>query len=162
MRSEHAGFTLIELMAAVAVLAVLLTLGLPSFEDFIRRLRLSGAMGDLIGDLNLARGEAIKRNARVLVCPKSAASDTCAPNMNWTNGWIVCYDANADDICDPNPLRIRSRLHSTLTLNSPVMSVRFNSIGAANVAAIFTLSGTWSGSTPRTGEVMTSGLIRSY
>jgi type IV fimbrial biogenesis protein FimT len=81
-RGAHAkrGFTLIELMIAVAVLAVVLTLGAPSFVDFIRSNRLKSASFDLVVSLNYARSEAIKRSTDATVTPAGGG---------WSDGWSV-------------------------------------------------------------------------
>jgi prepilin-type N-terminal cleavage/methylation domain-containing protein len=59
------GLTLVELMIAIAVLAVLATLALPSFEDHLARRRVEGLAQGLRADLDLARSEAVQRNEAV-------------------------------------------------------------------------------------------------
>lgn len=73
MRREQA-FTLIELMIAIAVVAVLLVLAAPSFRDFILTQRLKGVSAQLISDLQFARSEAASRGQAVSVRVLSAAS----------------------------------------------------------------------------------------
>lgn len=74
------GFTLIELLIAVAVLAIVMTLGAPSFADFIRSNRLKSAAFDLVVSLNYTRSEAIKRNADAALTPAAGG---------WDAGWSV-------------------------------------------------------------------------
>lgn len=74
------GFTLIELFIALAVLAVILTMGAPAFGDFIRSNRLKTAAFDLVVSLNYARSEAIKRNGDATVTPAAGG---------WDAGWSV-------------------------------------------------------------------------
>ena len=66
MRSLR-GFTLIELMVTIAVLAVLMTLAAPSFSDFFQRYRLRGAADEVASLLVTARTEAMTRNRDVAV-----------------------------------------------------------------------------------------------
>src|SRR4051812_42476202 len=101
-RISVSGLTIFELVVSMAVAAILAALALPSFAEFVDDQRLRGVATELMSDLNLARGEAIKRNARVLVCPKAGKSDNfCAANLkNWKQGWVVCYDVDADGKCD--------------------------------------------------------------
>lgn len=88
------GFTLIELMVGVAVLAIALGAGVPSMSEFIKNSRLAAHTNDLLTSLHLARTEAIKRNARVTLC-KSADAATCstAAGTGWQIGWMVFADA---------------------------------------------------------------------
>lgn len=73
----HTGFTLIEMIATVAVLAVLVTVGIPSFEETIDKRRLTGAAEQLQTDLQYARSEAIKRNGNVFVSFIASGSNWC-------------------------------------------------------------------------------------
>ncbi len=159
------GFTILELMVVVAVVAIFAAIAAPSFTEFGRESKLRSKSGELSSDLNFARLEAIKRNARVLVCPKSASGNTCLTTTNWQNGWVVCYDADFDDTCDasaatdPNPLKVGATTDAALRLNSTVSLIRFNPVGTSNGAAVLTLSGTWTNSTTRVASVAGTGYI---
>ena len=85
------GFTLIELLVTVSVLAVLLAMGVPSFQGMLGSNTLTSQTNDLVSSLNLARSEAIRRGTRVTVCKSSDAS-SCATTGNWTQGWITFVD----------------------------------------------------------------------
>ena len=85
------GFTLLELMVAVAVLSILVGLGVPAFNDTIRNNQLAAAGSDLISALTLARSEALKRSIRVSVCA-AEDQDNCATGTDWSKGWIVFTD----------------------------------------------------------------------
>jgi len=81
MRQNKAnGFTLIELMVTIVILAILTTAGLPSFQSFITGQRVKSASFDIMSSLIFARSEAIKRNANVTITPS---------NNNWQYGWTV-------------------------------------------------------------------------
>ena len=81
------GFTLVELMVALSVLAVLMMMAVPSFRDAGLPSQLRSVANALVGATQLARSEAIKRNAVVTLCvsPDGAACGT----GNWQQGWIV-------------------------------------------------------------------------
>ena len=87
---QQKGFTLLELMATIAVLAVLLGIGVPSFTEMVRNNRLSAQTNDFVAALNLARSEAVKRGLKVSVCP--GVNDTCSGATDWNAGILVFTD----------------------------------------------------------------------
>src|ERR1700746_2558911 len=87
------GFTLVELMVAIAVLAVLLVLAAPSFTNASLPSKLRSLANSLRGASQLARSEAIKRDAVVTLCV-SANGATCGAG-NWSQGWIVTTGGGA-------------------------------------------------------------------
>jgi len=169
------GFTILELVIGVAIAAILTMVAAPSLRDLANEMRLRSMSSQVVSDLNFARLEAVKRNARVLVCAKAAATDTCAATANWQNGWLVCYDVDSDNACDAtsatdsNPMKVAGTLNATLTLNltdeldNPITTpIRFNPVGTANSAAKLTLQGTWTGTgKTRTAHVAGTGYITS-
>ena len=80
MQRKIRGFTLIELMVTVAVLAVLASLAAPSFRQMLAAQRVRTTGYDMVGDLVLARSEAIKRGENVTITPVVS---------NWALGWSV-------------------------------------------------------------------------
>lgn len=70
------GFTIVELMTALAVAAVLMMIAVPSFSNMINSNRLTTAANAMIGALNSARMEAVKRNGSVQFCSNVAATNT--------------------------------------------------------------------------------------
>ncbi|NKN33656.1 GspH/FimT family pseudopilin [Marichromatium bheemlicum] len=93
------GFTLIELLMTVAISAVVLMLGVPSFTSVIRNMQISTHTNDVLAALHLARSEAIKRGERVVVC-KSADGASCTTSDGFEQGWIVFVDADDDATVD--------------------------------------------------------------
>lgn len=61
----HSGFSLVELIVGMAILAMLMALGLPQYATFISNARLRTTAEGINNGLNLARAEAVKRNSRV-------------------------------------------------------------------------------------------------
>ena len=94
-KSKEQGFTLIELMISIALLAILLGLAAPSYRSFITSNRLTAQANELVGDLTLARNEAASRSRKVQVCIASSSSTdasnaSCAGSGNdWSAGWII-------------------------------------------------------------------------
>jgi type IV fimbrial biogenesis protein FimT len=86
------GFSLLELMTALAVVGILLGVAGPGLANFVEASRLSGSSRDLVVDFSLARNEAAMRGQRVTVCTSSDGA-TCA-NDSWENGRLVFVDNN--------------------------------------------------------------------
>lgn len=78
---RQAAFTLIEMMMAIAVMAVLLAVAVPSFTGIIRSQRVKTAAFDLQSSLVYARSEAIKRSSNVDLVPVSTS--------DWASGWSI-------------------------------------------------------------------------
>lgn len=101
--SQAHGFTIIELMVVVSILAILVALALPSFTPLIERWRVQQAVKGLESTLYFARAEAIKRGGSVTVSKHPTGTDGCllAPgNANWDCGWFVFADTNGSGILD--------------------------------------------------------------
>lgn len=94
---RQSGFTLIELMVTISVLAILLGVGVPSFQATIQGNRISTSANDLVAALQFARSEAVRRGVNVTVC---SSNDQATCSGAWSDGWIVRAPG------EPNPLRI--------------------------------------------------------
>lgn len=90
-RYGNSGFTVIEMMIAIALLAVILTTAVPAMGRFFEQQRLTAASNHLVTHLQFARSEAIKRNNFVAACPSSDGLG-CTGGNRWEDGWIVYLD----------------------------------------------------------------------
>lgn len=125
----------------MAVAAILVAVAVPNMRTFIQNGRLNTQTNDLIGDLNLARSEAIKRRAFVGVC-KSTNGTTCAGGGNWRNGRAVFVGTAVNGAWQANDtiLRFREPLASVAdTLNTAMVDpIIFSANGTPGAAGTFT------------------------
>lgn len=94
------GFTLVELMITILVLAILLTIGVPSFQTMIQNNRLTSQVNEFISSLLYARSEAVRRNVNVIVCATTDGSSCGGAGTNWETGWITFADIDDDGVID--------------------------------------------------------------
>lgn len=154
---QNHGFTLVELMITVAIAAIVMTIGIPSFRDTIRENRLTTYNNQFITALNLARSEAINLGLTVTLC--SSDGVTCKTG-GYQQGWIVFRNrsgganpANAAAI-----IRVFEQLPEGMTLTGSVDSVSFTSLGITSTAGTWNLCKDGKG---RGVEVTALGRIRS-
>jgi len=76
------GFTIIELMITVLLVAILLSIGIPSFASIFKQNRLAAQANTILSSVNYARAETINQNQNVVIAPNSAGT-------NWSGGWSV-------------------------------------------------------------------------
>lgn len=97
---KNNGFTVIELMLTIAVIAVVATLAIPSFQTMIMNNRLSSQVNEITSLVSFARSEASKRpDARITLCPSNDGA-TCSGGAPWETGWIAMLDVDGDQTVD--------------------------------------------------------------
>ena len=106
MRKEN-GFTLIELMIAVGLTGLLLSMAVPALDIFVSNARQTGAINDFVSSLHQARSTAVTTNARVTICPSSNGTNCEA--VGWNSGWIVFGDPDSDRNVDMDETIIASQ-----------------------------------------------------
>jgi type IV fimbrial biogenesis protein FimT len=142
--SGQGGFTLVELLITLAVAAVLMAIAVPSFRNLTMSNRLSTSANEVVGAIQTARMEAIKRNARTQLCGSSeegngadALGSACgtAPGSVWAN-----------TAADPVLVRQSAlSLSDALTLKGDMTALRFTAQGIAHATT---------SATPYTGAVV--------
>lgn len=128
------GFTLIELMVTIAVLAILLTLAAPSFATLLRQWRLTSAAETLAGDLRLARSTAIRTSRPVTLCARNG--DECGAGGNWaTSGWLMFSDLNDNGLLNAGePLIVQRGPQSGIASINRASPLRFRNNGSLSGA----------------------------
>lgn len=122
-RPLQAGFTLLELIVTVTVLAVLLGVGIPSFNSTIASSQLTSQANRILTALNAARMEAVKRNTQAIIC--TSANGTACNGTSWASGWLIFMDANKNETLDdgePIFAKAEAMTNVSATGNAPVAS----------------------------------------
>ena len=134
--SRERGFTLVELMVVIAVVAILITVAVPGFQQATLNSRLTSYANELAASSALARGEAIKRNAPVSLC--SSNNGTTCTSTEWHQGWILRIDS------DSSVLRRMQGLDSSFNINTTsdgVVTFSATSVNTETACFEFTRSG---------------------
>lgn len=145
------GFTLVELLVAIAVFLVLITLAVPAFTRTIQSSKADTEVGDLQRAINFARLEAINRGVTTRLRPTAGGSV-------WTDELAV-YDSTGNPA---NVLRVVPAMSSgaTLTLPSGVTALDFNNLGGLAAPATAVVIGYTLGTQSRTLNVCLNGRIQ--
>lgn len=164
--NRYSGFTLVEMMIAMVVLAILITVGAPAFTKMIKDNRILGDSYALRAALDGARSEAIAQRSSVTFC-RSSNGSTCTGN--WNQGYIAFQDRDGngvrDDVNDPNELYISKVIDTdtvTIAYSNAANRVNFDSQGyARGFQGTFTFCDD-RGAPDARGVIVTSGgLVRS-
>lgn len=125
------GFTLIELLVTLSIAAIMLTIAVPNFRNFLLNTRISSQTNDFVLALASAKSEAVKRGVTVTVCSR-ATDATCAASTTWDSGWLVFVDNNGGGTVDGADvvLQVRAPLEGSNTLRAGIRQrVTFQNTG---------------------------------
>ncbi|EXI68727.1 MAG: Verru_Chthon cassette protein D [Candidatus Accumulibacter adjunctus] len=146
--NAHRGFSLIELIVGIVILGVLMAMAVPRFSDWLRNARIRSSAEAIQNGLQLARAEAVRRNATVRFQLVSAIDDTCALATTGPH-WVVSMDNPAgqcatapSDTAAPRIIQMRNRAEGSqqTQVAAGQSAFVFNGLGrlipvpAANVA----------------------------
>jgi type IV fimbrial biogenesis protein FimT len=96
------GFTLVELAITIVVLSVLMAMAAPLFIGMTNGNRLTSNANEVVTAMQIARSEAVRRNARTSFC--QSTNGTSCSNVSPWQGWLVFADANGDNIVDADEI----------------------------------------------------------
>ena len=142
------GFTLVELMVVVALLAIMASIAIPSFQTLILNNRLSNATNALLTGLQLARSEAVTNRTAITVCGANTSHNACANSSNWSNGALILQGTT---LIRSIPLDLAG-----VTVSSTANNLTYNSNGTTT-AATLTVSDSRGASSARTITVNVIG-----
>ena len=83
------GFTLIELMVVIGIIAIITVIGVPSFRTLIADNRLASTSNNILGALQIARSEAVTQRTVVKVCGTNAGNTACGNSTDWSSGVLI-------------------------------------------------------------------------
>jgi len=164
---RQSGFTLIELMVTIAVVAIAITLSTP-FSNVYKQNRVTTQVHEFVAALNLARSEAITRGNSVSICisgltdPSKCSTDTVNQNdppLSWENGWLVFSDANGNCTIDGTDLVLHhhKQLANKFSLQQTNSTcIQYNSNGVAP-----TTNGVWTLCDPSASDTYKRGVFVS-
>jgi type IV fimbrial biogenesis protein FimT len=89
------GFSMIELLVTITIVAILFGIGIPSYRYVTNSNRATSEVNGLLADLQFARSEALKEGQTVTVCPSKDGA-TCLSSNVWNTGWIVFQDPDGN------------------------------------------------------------------
>ncbi len=131
---HNRGFTLLEALVVLALLAVLLSLAAPSLQSLRHKHQMQSHAEQLQSSLLLARSEALRRQQRVTLCVRASATHAgpeCATAGTWAQGWVVFVDGNDSGHRElaETVLQVQEALPEFLTLQGNATVDRYISYG---------------------------------
>lgn len=134
------GFTLIELMVVMAIVAIMATLAAPSFKAMIQSSAMSSAVNTFMADMRFARSESIRRGGGVVMCASTNAESSaarCNGGSGWESGWIVFHDLNNGNTRTNNEplLRVQGPITSVNTIEAEQTTIfKFTATGRLSLS----------------------------
>ncbi len=141
IRQHAGGYSLYELIITVSIVALVLSLGVPSFGKILADHRLKVEVDAIFHAIHLARKESIVRRRAVTLCP-SHDGQNCAAGFDWSAGWIMFVNRDRDapatrDADEPLLQRFSVSSHNQVTANRRSFSFRTTALRATNGTLIF-------------------------
>ena len=160
---KFSGYTLLEVLVVLAIVAILMAVAAPGLSNFIQNDRLVTQINTLTGHMAYARSEAVKRSQQVAVCVSSNGT-SCTGGTNWETGWIIYVDEDngGSFTAGEEILRAHETLegNNTLTPGGIGTEVTYDYRGYVTAASVGTFTLCDSRSEGRAIAISTTGRVR--
>lgn len=148
------GFTMLELLVTMSILAISVTIAAPSFTNLIKETRTRAQVRDMVAALEIARSNAVMRRHTVTVCSSTNGAACAGSSTSWASGWIVL------DTVDNALLQAFPALTGGTTVTTAVTGVTFDAYGEIATSTQLTLRPNGcTGTDARLIDVVSTGLV---
>ena len=160
---KNSGFTLLELIVTVALIAIVTAIAVPGMRAFSQNDRLITNINTLIGHLAYARSEAVKRSQQVSICVSN--NTTGCTGGNWQDGWIVYIDADGNNSHSAGEeiLRVNQAFAVTNTVTTTIgnqITYDYRGFASAGAGGSLLLCDGRSGPYGKTVNISATGRVR--
>ena len=141
------GISLLEFLVAVSIMAIIASYAVPSISSWFVSLDVERAANQLVGFVNLARGEALRRGYGVTLCGGDFVSGTittsgCSSDGSWNNGLLLFQDINSNGVYNGGNEKIKSAIFAKdVLVLAPSPALFFNNV-AENGNQLFCIAKT--------------------
>ncbi len=141
IRRTAGGYSLYELIITIGMVALVMSLGVPSFGRMLADQRLKVEVDAIFHAVHLARKESVVRRRAVTLCP-SPDGQNCEPGFDWSYGWIMFVNLDRDapaarDVDEPVLQQYSVSSHNQVVANRGSFSFRTTALRATNGTFIF-------------------------
>ena len=143
-RRSQRGFTLPEMLVVMVVVGVMLGVAVPAYRDVIARNRITARMNELVGAMQLARSESVRRGIDVSLCAvETGAKCGLGTSGSWATGWaIIAENAGgtdgtqdaADEVVSRNDVEMEGLSYYSAAKAAAVKAITFRPSGATRLA----------------------------
>jgi len=160
----NSGFTLLELLVTVSILAIVLSLSAPGMRSLVTGQELRSKANLLTSTLAYARNEAVSRVATISVCGSNGAG-ACSGSTDLSNGWLVFLDENANGTLDGSEELLKQGGEEggniTLTLASATTFVQYSDQGESSELRNIFLCKENAGNNPKNSRTVVVSVVGS-
>ena len=154
---ESGGYSLYELIMTLGLVALILTVGVPSFGAIVASQRLRVEVDGLFHAIHLARKESVVRRRVMTICPTRNGT-VCEAGSDWSDGWMLFVNIDRDcpanrDHDEPVIKWVQAHPGNKIIANRRAFSLRSTHLRATNGTLVFC---------DRAGRARPRALVVSY